>query len=450
MDHIAIDLGGRKSRICVRNAQGLVVDEQWWVTNRLGDYLKKRAVSRVVLETSAEAFAVADLATQLGHEAVVVPATLVRSLGVGARRVKTDKKDAQALSKASCAMDLPSVHVPSKQSREWKALCSSRECLVTTRTKLINARSRSTADPGKPNPLGRGNNLCPASSGETVEQRGGTADGGRARAQPHRAAQPVHCRRGQGAGDDHRSRAALSKCNDGSRHRPGDRAALRRGGGRGQPVPRRTRAAVLLGLNAGRGIELDARAKNIDHQGGQSGGALAVGAGGLVRAAHPTQRSNGAMGSRGGPPPRSSGRSRGPQPKTGWNPLRRPPRRNDLPKQPRGAGGLTSVRLIAFRTVKEPPSKIPSNSCPEVGIARDNVRGSGAKAAFDLVTTIATPSTDFHPCASTSANSRLRQLVTAVPVGLGASRGRWRGSDTSAKRPCLTRPPLHSRCLAWA
>src|SRR5215472_878931 len=138
MDHIAIDLGGRKSRICVRNAQGLVVDEQWWVTNRLGDYLKKRAVSRVVLETSAEAFAVADLATQLGHEAVVVPATLVRSLGVGARRVKTDKKDAQALSKASCAMDLPSVHVPSKQSREWKALGSTRECLVTTRTKLIN------------------------------------------------------------------------------------------------------------------------------------------------------------------------------------------------------------------------------------------------------------------------------------------------------------------------
>jgi transposase len=52
--------------------------------------------------------------------------------------VKTDKKDAQALSEVSCRINLPSVHVPSKQSREWKALCSARDCLVTTRTKLIN------------------------------------------------------------------------------------------------------------------------------------------------------------------------------------------------------------------------------------------------------------------------------------------------------------------------
>ena len=138
MDHIAIDLGGRKSRICIRNAQGVVLEERWWLTSRLGDYLKKRDVSRVVMETSAEAFAVADLARQLGHETIVVPATLVRSLGVGARRVKTDKKDAQALSAVSCRINLPSVHVPSKQSREWKALCSARDCLVTTRTKLIN------------------------------------------------------------------------------------------------------------------------------------------------------------------------------------------------------------------------------------------------------------------------------------------------------------------------
>jgi transposase len=35
-------------------------------------------------------------------------------------------------------MDLPSVHIPAKQSREWKSMCGMREALVSTRTKLIN------------------------------------------------------------------------------------------------------------------------------------------------------------------------------------------------------------------------------------------------------------------------------------------------------------------------
>jgi len=37
----------------------------------------------VVLETCAEAFAVADQAVALGHEVRVVPSTLVKALGVG-------------------------------------------------------------------------------------------------------------------------------------------------------------------------------------------------------------------------------------------------------------------------------------------------------------------------------------------------------------------------------
>jgi transposase len=138
MDHIAIDLGGRKSRICVRDKKGIILDEQWWPTARLGEYLKRRGSSRVVLETSAEAFAIGEQATQAGHEVRIVPATLVKSLGVGARGIKTDTKDAQVLSEVSCRIDLPSVHIPSDQSRERKALCAARECLVTTRTKLIN------------------------------------------------------------------------------------------------------------------------------------------------------------------------------------------------------------------------------------------------------------------------------------------------------------------------
>ena len=45
----------------------------------------------------------------------------------------------QVLSEVSCRIDLPSVHVPSRQARERKALCGLRDVLVGARTKVINS-----------------------------------------------------------------------------------------------------------------------------------------------------------------------------------------------------------------------------------------------------------------------------------------------------------------------
>jgi transposase len=138
MDHVAIDLGGRESQICVRQSDGTIVEERRVRTSSLRAFLWRRAKSRVVLETCAEAFTVADAALEHGHEVRVVPATLVRSLGVGSRRTKTDRRDAQILSEVSCRIDLPSVHVPTEASRRRKSMCGMREALVGARTKLIN------------------------------------------------------------------------------------------------------------------------------------------------------------------------------------------------------------------------------------------------------------------------------------------------------------------------
>jgi len=69
----------------------------------------------------------------------VVPATLVKTLGVGARRIKTDERDAQVLSEVSCRIDLPSVHVPAEIARVRRNMCASREVLVTCRTAMINS-----------------------------------------------------------------------------------------------------------------------------------------------------------------------------------------------------------------------------------------------------------------------------------------------------------------------
>ncbi len=138
MDHIGIDLGGRDSQVCVRNESGAIIEEARYPTTGLGAWLARRTPARVVVETCTEAFRLAGLARQHGHDVRVVAATLVRSLGVGQRGLKTDVRDARVLSEASCRIDLPSVHIPTVASQEVKAICVSREALIRMRTQLVN------------------------------------------------------------------------------------------------------------------------------------------------------------------------------------------------------------------------------------------------------------------------------------------------------------------------
>src|SRR5262249_39815100 len=138
MEHLAIDLGGQQSQICIRDDKGTILEELRVQTQSLAACLAKRPPSRVIVETCAEAFAVADTALACGHQVRVVPGTLVRTLGVGSRGVKTDQKDARVLSEVSTRIDLPSVHIPSETARQRKTLCGMREALVSARTKLVN------------------------------------------------------------------------------------------------------------------------------------------------------------------------------------------------------------------------------------------------------------------------------------------------------------------------
>src|SRR5215471_1811007 len=138
MEHVAIDLGGRESQVCIRSGDGTIVSEKRVATARLAEYLATLAPGRVIVGTCTEAFPIADAARAAGHKVKAVPTTLVRSLGVGERRIKNDRRDAQLLSEASCRIDLPSVHVPSAASREIKTQCGMRETLVYARTMLVN------------------------------------------------------------------------------------------------------------------------------------------------------------------------------------------------------------------------------------------------------------------------------------------------------------------------
>lgn len=139
MEHLAIDIGGRESQICSRTASGEIKFEKKVLTAQLPVLFQQiEAPCRIVFEACAESFWLADAAKKSGHEVRVIATTLVRALGVGSRSTKNDRKDARVMSEASCRIDLPSVHIPSMESRDRKSLLSARDSLVASRTMMVN------------------------------------------------------------------------------------------------------------------------------------------------------------------------------------------------------------------------------------------------------------------------------------------------------------------------
>jgi len=138
MQHIGIDLGSMESQLCTRSADGGLLWEERIKTTEIGALLEKEQFSRVILESCSEAFLIADTLKEQGHEVRIVPATMVRALGVAHRGIKTDRRDAQILSEVSTRVELPSVHIRSLQARDWKTQLGMRQALVEVRTKLIN------------------------------------------------------------------------------------------------------------------------------------------------------------------------------------------------------------------------------------------------------------------------------------------------------------------------
>jgi len=138
VNHVAIDLGSLNSQICMRSAEGTILLEKKVKTEELPRLVTTWPPSRVVCETSSEAFLIADHAKAAGHQVRVVRSTLSKELGVGDRGIKTDRRDARKLSEVSTRIDLPAVHVPSMRGRLWRSILRSRELLIETRTKAVS------------------------------------------------------------------------------------------------------------------------------------------------------------------------------------------------------------------------------------------------------------------------------------------------------------------------
>jgi transposase len=142
MDHIGIDLGAANSHVVVLAASGKKTKRKL-KTGDLPRWLMQQPPSNVVMEACTQSPAIARAAIAAKHNTKVVPAHLVRLLGVGARGIKTDDRDAEAVANASLQnSQLPTVHLRSEKSCARRELISARALLIKSRrTIATNVKS---------------------------------------------------------------------------------------------------------------------------------------------------------------------------------------------------------------------------------------------------------------------------------------------------------------------
>jgi transposase len=137
VEHIGIDLGATHSHVVVMTEGAQVALRTKLETRRLPAWLERRQACRVVMEACTQSPAIARASLAAGHQTIVVPGSLVRALGVGARGIKTDGRDAEVLARASVRnQELPSVHLRSEVARSRREVVAARAVLVKTRRAL--------------------------------------------------------------------------------------------------------------------------------------------------------------------------------------------------------------------------------------------------------------------------------------------------------------------------
>lgn len=138
---IGVDLGDKRSQVCVMDAVGEILEEGSIATSRAGFEHRFRSMpsSLVVIETGTHANWVHDLVKECGHEVVLANARKVRAIYANLR--KSDVVDARMLAKIGRTdlSLLEPVTVRPEEVRRDLALLRSREAVVNARTGIVNS-----------------------------------------------------------------------------------------------------------------------------------------------------------------------------------------------------------------------------------------------------------------------------------------------------------------------
>lgn len=138
--NVGLDLGKRKSSVCVEDMNGNVVAELRVDTkvDALRDALAKYKGARVLIEASTSSEWVARLLESLDLEVIVGDPRFDLMYAQRDRKVKNDRRDARALAMALRMGAYRRAHRRSDKARKLQSQLLLREGLIGNRTKLIN------------------------------------------------------------------------------------------------------------------------------------------------------------------------------------------------------------------------------------------------------------------------------------------------------------------------
>jgi transposase len=164
MEHLGIDVHKKETQICILPEDGKLIERRVrTLAERFGEVLGQRSRARILLEASTESEWVARCLEGLGHEVIVADPNFAPMYATRTRRVKTDRRDARALTEANVLGAYRPAHRLSAGQRHVRAQLAVRDALVRTRTRSI-ALSRAL--------LRQHGHVVPSGGAETFGRRG--------------------------------------------------------------------------------------------------------------------------------------------------------------------------------------------------------------------------------------------------------------------------------------
>lgn len=138
MEHIGIDLHKREGQICILTEGGEILEMRIPTDrSRLAAALGDRPKARILIEAATESEWVARCLEGLGHEVVVADPNYAPMYATRSRKVKNDRRDAQALMEACRLGAYRPAHRTSDAQRHVRGLLAVRDALVRTRARYI-------------------------------------------------------------------------------------------------------------------------------------------------------------------------------------------------------------------------------------------------------------------------------------------------------------------------
>lgn len=138
MDSIGLDVHLRHTQIAIVTGEGELIERRIQTSRpKLIEFFGSRARARILVEASTESEWVARVLEKVGHEVIVADPGYAPMYARRSRKVKTDRRDAQALAEACRTQVYRPAHRLSTSCRRLRAQVRVRQELVQTRTRFI-------------------------------------------------------------------------------------------------------------------------------------------------------------------------------------------------------------------------------------------------------------------------------------------------------------------------